>query len=52
MTAIDGKPVTSFEEMLTYMARYTSPGDTVELTVLRDGAERQVDLTLGTRPRR
>ncbi len=52
VTAIDGQPVTSFEEMLTYMARYTSPGDTVALTVLRDGEEQQVDLTLGTRPRR
>jgi S1-C subfamily serine protease len=44
--------VTSFEEMLTYMARYTSPGDIVQLTVLRSGEERQVDLTLATRPRR
>ena len=52
MTAIDGKPVTSFEEMLTYMARYTSPGDTVQLTVLRNGEERQFDLTLSARPRR
>jgi 2-alkenal reductase len=52
VTAIDGQPVTSFDDMLTYMARYTSPGDTVQLTVLRDGEERQVDLTLGTRPRR
>jgi 2-alkenal reductase len=52
VTAIDGQPVISYEEMLTYMARYTSPGDTVALTVLRDGEEQQVDLTLGTRPRR
>ncbi len=52
VTAIDGQPVTSFEEMLTYMARYTSPGDTVELTVLRNGEERQFDLTLSARPRR
>jgi 2-alkenal reductase len=52
VTAIEGQPVSSFEEMLTYLARYTSPGDTVQLTVLRDGEERQVDLTLGTRPRR
>ena len=51
VTAIDGQPVTSFDDMLIYMARYTSPGDTVELTVLRDGTERQVDLTLGRRPR-
>lgn len=52
VTAIDGKPVTSFEEMLTYMARYTSPGDSVQLTVLRNGEEQQFDLTLSARPRR
>jgi 2-alkenal reductase len=52
VTAIDGQPVTSFDDMLTYMARYTSPGDTVQLTVLRAGEEQQLDLTLGTRPRR
>jgi 2-alkenal reductase len=52
VTAIEGQPVSSFDEMLTYMARYTSPGDTVQVTVLRDGAEQQFDLTLGTRPQR
>ncbi len=52
VTAIDGQPISSFDDMLTYMARYTSPGDTVQLTVLRDGAEQQIDLTLGTRPLR
>jgi 2-alkenal reductase len=52
VTAIDGQPVSSFEEMLTYMARYTSPGDTVQVTVLRGGEEQQFDLTLGTRPQR
>jgi 2-alkenal reductase len=52
VTAIDGRAITSFEEMLAYMARYTSPGDTVQLTVLRNGEERQLDLTLGSRPQR
>jgi 2-alkenal reductase len=52
VTAIDGRAVTSFEEMLAYMARYTSPGDTVQLTVLRGGEEQELDLTLGTRPQR
>jgi 2-alkenal reductase len=51
ITAIDGQPLTSFDDMLIYMARYTSPGDTVQLTVLRDGSEQRVPLTLGTRPR-
>jgi 2-alkenal reductase len=50
VTAIDGQPITSFDDMLIYMARYTSPGDTVQLTILRDGEERQVDLTLAARP--
>ena len=51
VTAINGQPVTSFDDMLIYMARYTSPGDTVQLTILREGEERQVDLTLAARPR-
>jgi S1-C subfamily serine protease len=49
--AINGQAITSFDDMLIYMARYTSPGDTVQLTILRDGDERQVDLTLAARPR-
>jgi S1-C subfamily serine protease len=28
----------------------TSPGDEVSLTILRDGKERTIQLTLGTRP--
>ena len=49
--AINGQALTSFDDMLIYMARYTSPGDTVQLTILRDGEESQVDLTLAARPR-
>jgi S1-C subfamily serine protease len=49
--AINGELVTSFDDMLIYLARYTSPGDTVQITLLRDGEEEQVDLTLAARPR-
>ncbi|RME91153.1 MAG: PDZ domain-containing protein, partial [Anaerolineae bacterium] len=48
--AIDGFPVQRFDDLLRYLLNNTSPGDTVELTILRDGEEMTVDLTLGKRP--
>jgi len=36
--------------LLTYLARYTEVGQKVTLTVLRDGKEMKVDVTLGARP--
>ncbi|MCI0555415.1 MAG: PDZ domain-containing protein, partial [Anaerolineae bacterium] len=50
ITAIDGKPVNSFDEMLSYLVTNKSPGDTVVLTVLRDGQPVDITVTLGTRP--
>lgn len=47
---IDGHPVTSFDEMLSYLVTNKSPGDTVVLTVLRDGQQVDVSVVLGTRP--
>jgi S1-C subfamily serine protease len=37
--AFDGKPVTTFDELLSYLTTTKSPGDTVVLTVLRDGEQ-------------
>jgi 2-alkenal reductase len=48
--AIDGRPVTSFGEMLSYLINTKSPGDEITLTVLRNGIEKEVKLTLGKRP--
>jgi S1-C subfamily serine protease len=48
--AIDGHEVRTFSEMLSYLLSYTSPGDLVTLTILRDGSEMEVQLTLGSRP--
>ncbi len=48
--AIDGRPVNSFGEMLSYLINNKSPGDQVTLTILRDGKEKEVELTLGKRP--
>jgi len=50
ITAIDGNPVTSFDDMLSYLVTNKSPGDTVVLTVLRDGQAVDITVTLGTRP--
>lgn len=48
--AIDHKPIKSFSELLSYLINYKSPGDTVILTVLRDGKELDLELTLEERP--
>lgn len=50
ITAIEGNPVARFDDLLVYLARYTSPGDSVTLTVLRDGKTIEVDVTLAPRP--
>ncbi len=49
--AIEDQPVRRFDDLLVYLFRYASPGDTVVLTVLRDGEEVRIPVTLGVRPR-
>jgi len=51
VVAIDDTPVRSFDDLLTYVALETQPGDTVELTIVRGGQELVVPLRLGARPR-
>ncbi len=48
--AIDDQPVMSFGEMLSYLINNKSPGDQVILTIIRNGEEMEVPLTLGIRP--
>jgi 2-alkenal reductase len=50
ITAIDGQPVKTFDDILVYLSLYTSPGQQVTLTLLRDGLYQDVSLQLGTRP--
>ncbi|MGB1288266.1 MAG: S1C family serine protease [Aggregatilineales bacterium] len=51
VTAIDGEPVESIEDLIAYLARSTKPGDTVTLTVVRNGSqELQLDVRLTPRP--
>ena len=50
ITAINGKPVTRFDDVLIHLESYIAPGDTVRLTVLRNQEVREVDVTLSARP--
>ena len=50
ITAIDGQPVNTFDDILVYLSLQTSPGQTVILTILRDGQYQDISLQLGTRP--
>jgi S1-C subfamily serine protease len=45
----DGEPVVDYNDLLTRIAAKT-PGDTIELTVLRDGQTRQFSVRLERRP--
>jgi serine protease Do len=50
IVAIDGQSVETFEDLTTYLVRSTEVGQEIALTVLRDGQEHQVEVTLGERP--
>jgi S1-C subfamily serine protease len=51
ITAIDGTPLRDFDDMITYLANRTNVGQTVTLTIIRDGKEMTVQVKLGERPR-
>jgi 2-alkenal reductase len=50
ITAIDGQPIYSFDDLLVYVALNGAPGKTVTLTLYRDGEFKDVKLTLQARP--
>ena len=43
-------PINDFDDLLTYIVRRTSVGQTVTLQILRDGELQEVELTLQARP--
>ena len=49
--AFDGKPISTFDELLSHLITTKSPGDTVVLTILREGKTVDVTVTLGARPK-
>jgi len=50
ITAIDGRPIQRFDDLLQYLINNKSPGETVVLTVLRGEEQLDITLTLGRRP--
>lgn len=48
--AIDGVPVNTFEDILIYIALNTRPGQIVQLTIVRNGEQQTLPLTLQPRP--
>ncbi len=50
ITAIDGRPIRNFGELLSYLITNKGPGDQVVLTVIRENQTQEVTVTLGKRP--
>jgi S1-C subfamily serine protease len=51
MTAIDGEAITGDRDLIRYLDIETNVGQTVQVTVYRDGEEMTIPVTLGERPR-
>ncbi|CAN5512831.1 trypsin-like peptidase domain-containing protein [soil metagenome] len=49
VTAVDDKPVATFDDLLSYVA-FKAPGEQVTLTVLRNGQDQKIPITLAPRP--
>jgi serine protease Do len=50
ITAIDGQPVNGMDDLIAYLTNSTEVGQKITLTVLRDGSQTTVDITLEARP--
>jgi len=48
--AIDDVQVNEFNDLLTYLILKTQPGTVATLTILRDGEEVEIPITIGARP--
>jgi len=48
--AVDGQPIKDFSELMSYMMLNKNPGDVITFTVLRGTTEKDIDITLGSRP--
>jgi 2-alkenal reductase len=47
---IDGQPINDFSDLNSYLVFHTQVGQTIEITVLRNGERVALPLTLGARP--
>jgi len=49
--AVDGQPIQEMDDVIAYLVKAKRPGDSITLTVLRDGQQKEIQVTLGERPR-
>jgi S1-C subfamily serine protease len=47
--AIDGSRIKNMDDLSTFLEEYTSPGQIIKLTIVRNGQTMTIPLTLGTR---
>ncbi len=50
ITAVDGITIADMSGLVSYLANNTSPGQNIDLTVLRNGQEITISVTLSARP--
>lgn len=50
ITAVDGRPLLGFNTLISYLAGNTSPGQTITLSVVRNGELVDIPVILGRRP--
>ena len=47
--AVDDIPVKLYGELISYIFKNKSPGDVIRLTIIRNGTQMEIPLTLGSR---
>lgn len=50
IVAADGTPIKEMDDLISYLANQTTVGQKMKLTILRDGKEMSVEVTLAARP--
>ena len=50
ITAINDVQVASKQDLMVYLETETSIGDTIQLTIIRDGKSQEIDITLSSQP--
>jgi len=50
VVAVNGTRIVNYDAFLTYLERYTLPGQRIVLTIIRSGKYQAVQITIGTQP--
>ncbi|MFB6147180.1 MAG: S1C family serine protease [Halobacteriaceae archaeon] len=50
IVGLDGQPIRSQQDLVTYLTLQKSPGETIRIQIIREGEQRTVRAVLGSRP--